>query len=153
MDSQIKNAAKNFRFIKNNANLIQSHLVTTVAQKETEITMNFVLQNTTCEFSSKVKSIIQSYDVTLIDELKLNYLVLGILLFVFYTIVILIFTDLFEFLLILFSYFFQTIFNYFLFKLIKFKRRFRHHQFYVSHNFVTTLLGEIIRFQEVDSPA
>jgi hypothetical protein len=153
MESNLKNIAEKIRFIKNNANLVQSHLETTTVQKETEIDLSFALQNTNRTFLRKAKSIIQSYEITLLDEFKLNYLVLGFLLFFLYTIVILIFTDLFEFLLITFNYFFQTTFRYFLFKLIKFKRRFRHHHFYVSHIFVKTVLQDILRFQEVDSQA
>ena len=153
MDDHMKNIAKKIHFIKNNGNLKPIDLETTTLYEETDISINLVSQNTNSTFSRKVIGIIQSYDITLIDSLKLNYLVLGILLAIFNILLILIFTDLFEFLMIVFYYFFQTTYQYFLFKLIKLKRRIRHHRFYVRLILVKTLLEEILRYPYIDSQA
>jgi hypothetical protein len=153
MDSQMKNIAKKIHLIKNSGNLKQIYFETTTSYKETDISINLVSQNTNSTFSKKVMRIIQSYDITLIDGFKINYLVLGILLTIFNLILIFIFSDLFEFLMIVFYYFFQTTYQYFLIKLIKLKRRVRHHRFYVRLILVKTLLEEILKYPYIDSQA
>ncbi len=68
----MKNIAKKIHLIKNNGNLKPIDLETTTLYKETDISINLVSQNTNSTFSRKVIGIIQSYDITLFDSLKLN---------------------------------------------------------------------------------
>ena len=111
-----------------------------------------ILINTVSPEESKTfRSFIQSFDFILIDDLKINFFVLGCLLGLFYSMVILVFTDLLEVFILTNSFCFQRLTTYFLLMLFKLKKRIRKKSFYVFSIFVNTLIENIRRYEEFDS--
>jgi hypothetical protein len=110
------------------------------------------------EKSANVISFLKSYDIIVIDDLKINFLVLGCILGLFYSLVLLVCTDFLEVLILtvlilleVLIFCFQKISSYFLYKLYKCKKRIRNKSYYFCSFLVNIFIENMNRNEELDS--
>ena len=110
------------------------------------------------EKSANVISFLKSYDIIIIDDLKINFLVLGCILGLFYSLVLLVCTDFLEVLILtvlilleVLIFCFQKISSYFLYKLYKCKKRIRNKSYYFCSCLVNIFIENMNRNEELDS--
>jgi ABC-type protease/lipase transport system fused ATPase/permease subunit len=142
MDSFVKKVAKTIKLSKK---------ITTDSCIQTNVSHEKTTALNKISIGDNIHDFIRSHDVIIIEDLKLNFFIITILVSFFISIVIFLLTDIFEVLFIIIDFCYKKLSYYFLIKIIKFKRKLRNNHPYLNSVYVNNFFDTVTRNEEIDS--